>query len=312
MNSRLRNGLIAAGLGGLVLWAYWTVVRDMAERWSDDPQYSHGYLVPLFSAFLLWYRRQEIRDAVLTPSWWGVALAAAGISLWAAGTYLFLSWFSAISLLLCLAGLAVVVGGWPMLRWSWQPILFLGFMAPLPYRFQTALGGALQQLATKMSTYILQVFGVAAISEGNVILINDVRIGIVEACSGLGMLVTFFALSAAVALLMRDSERWLRLVIVVSAAPVAVFANVARISVTGYLYSISQEHLAKVVFHDVAGWLMMPLAVVMLLAEIHVLKRLVIDRPANGDGSSPSVWIPGLKRGTTPSSVAARKRAKRR
>jgi exosortase len=300
MTQRFRFWIVPFALGGIILWSYWTTICEMAGRWTDDPQYSHGYLVPIFSVFLLWFRRAERRHVRVAPNWWGVAILAAGIGLWAAGTYFFLSWFAAVSLLVCLAGLAVVCGGWPALRWSWQAIVFLGFMAPLPYRIQSALGGALQSVATKLSTYTLLTLGAPAISEGNVILIHDVKIGIVDACSGLGMMVTFFALSTAVALLMRSSESWLRLTILVSALPVAIFANVARITVTGLLYSASQDRLAKVVFHDVAGWLMMPLAVVILLLEIRVFRRLIIDEARRGEGR-PLMGLPRQPVGTAAS-----------
>src|SRR5437899_12787251 len=116
MTRRARFWIIPAALGGIILWSYWTTISEMAERWTDDPQYSHGYLVPIFSAFLLWFRRAELRHVRLAPNWWGVAIVAAGIGLWAAGTYFYLSWFAAVSLLVCLAGLAVVFGGWPALR----------------------------------------------------------------------------------------------------------------------------------------------------------------------------------------------------
>jgi exosortase len=291
MTGRFRYWFVPAVFGVAILWAYWTTIAEMAERWTDDPQYSHGYLVPLFSAFLLWFRREKLREVRPVPNWWGVAILILGVALWSVGTYFFLNWFAAVSLLCALAGLAVVAGGWPALRWSWQAVLFLGFMIPLPYRLQTALGGALQTIATKLSTYALLTFGAPAISEGNVILLNDVKIGIVEACSGLGMLVTFVALATAVALLMRSSELWLRIAVVLSALPVAVLANVTRITVTGLLFNAAQDHLAQVVFHDVAGWLMMPLALLMLFAEVYVLKRLIIDRPARRLGTG---GLPGL------------------
>ena len=114
------------------------------------------------------------------------------------------------------------------------------------------------------------------------------------------MMVTFLALSTAVALLMRSSELWLRLTVLLSALPVAILANVARITVTGLLYSASQDRLAKVVFHDVAGWLMMPLAVAILLLEIRVLKRLIIDQAPGGvDRALPR--MPGQPVGTAAS-----------
>jgi exosortase len=285
MVTRYRAILVSALLGGLLAWAYWPTIQEMIDRWVSDPQYSHGYLVPIFSAVLLWLRRSEIKGETLRPAWWGVGLLAVGLGLWSAGTYFYVPWFAAISLLVCLAGLAATMGGVPALRWSWQAIAFLGFMVPLPYRLHTALGGNLQRFAAKSSTFLLQTFGVPAISEGNLVLVNDVKLGIVEACSGLGMLVTFFALSTGLAILLRSAEWWKRLIIVASAAPVAVAANVVRITVTGMLYNAGQSDLAKVVFHDIAGLLMMPLALAILFWELHVLRRLVVERKAAAPAS---------------------------
>jgi exosortase len=287
--------LIPALLLTCVVWAYWTVIAEMVERWGDDPQYSHGYFVPLFSIFLLWIRRDTLEPGALKPSWWGVPVVAGGVGLWAAGTYYFLNFFASVSLLCSLAALVLVAGGRTALRWSWPSILFLGFMLPLPYRLHTALGGGLQRVATVVSTYFLQTFGAPAIREGNVILIDNVKIGVVEACSGLGMMVTFFALATALALMLRSSPLWLRLALVASAAPVAVLANVARITATGLLYSTSQDRLARVVFHDLAGWLMMPLAIGLLLGELHVLRRLVRDSGSQPAENEPPLGLPGIR-----------------
>ncbi len=287
------NWVLPLVLLGLVLWAYWPTLGGMAERWGDDPQFSHGYLVPLFSVYLLGARRHLLDGQSLSPNWWGLAFLAAGLGLGALGSLVFLTWFEDISLLPVLAGLAVVAGGWAALRWSWPAILFLGFMAPLPFRLQVALGGTLQRVATQVSTYVLQTLGAPAVSEGNIILIGDVRIGVVEACSGLGMLVTFFALATAIAILLRSGSWWLRLAVVASAVPVAVAANVVRITATGLLYQAAQAEAARVVFHDLAGWLMMPLAVLAILLEIRVLNRLVVDRSAPAAGGGP-VELPGL------------------
>jgi exosortase len=280
MSLRPRHAVVPILLGVLLGWAYWPTVREMIERWTSDPQYSHGYIVPLFSASLLWLRRRDVGGAELVPSWWGIPVLGLGLLVWGAGTYFFVPWFEAVSLLASLTGLVLVAGGRPMLRWSWQAIAFLGFMVPLPYRLHTALGGALQSLATKLSTYLLQTFGAPAIAEGNLILVNDVKLGIVEACSGLGMLVTFFALATALAMVLRSAEWWKRLLIVASAIPVAVAANVVRITVTGLLYDLGQNGLARAVFHDVAGLLMMPLALAILFLELHVLRRLIMERSA--------------------------------
>lgn len=183
-------------------------------------------------------------------------------------------WLDSASMLVCLAGLFATLGGTAGLRWAWPSIIMLGFMIPLPFRIQFLLGGTLQSLATKASTYLLQTFGVPAVAEGNVILLSQTRIGIVEACNGLSMLLTFFALAAGFVLLL-ERKWWYGAILIASAAPIAVAANVIRITATGMLYEAEQSRLARIVFHDLAGWLMMPLGVIMLAVVVWYLDRVL-------------------------------------
>src|SRR5581483_4191267 len=113
-------------------------------------------------------------------------LAAAALRL--AGAAFYVDWFDAVSLLPCLAGLCVLLGGPAALKWAGPSVAFLVFMLPLPYTAEVALARPLQSLATATSTYALQTLGVPALAEGNVIVIGQYRLGVVEACSGLGML----------------------------------------------------------------------------------------------------------------------------
>jgi exosortase len=247
----------------------------MVKRWESDPQYSHGFLVPAFSAYLLWSRKKMLTGPVY-GSWHGLSLMVAAVALRALGVIVYIGWFEALSLLICFTGVVVAVAGWKGLRWAWPAVAFLGFMVPLPYAIQTTLSGSLQRIATRISTYLLVASGVPAVADGNVILLsNDTQVGVVEACSGLGMLVTFFALSTAVAVLLRAEPVWARVAVVASAIPVAVTTNVIRITVTGMLYDASQDAWARWVFHDVAGWLMMPLALSMFFLLLWLLRRIV-------------------------------------
>jgi exosortase len=165
------------------------------------------------------------------------------------------------------------------LRWSAPAVLFLIFMIPMPYRMTIWLGFPLQQLATTCSTYVLQTLGQPAVAEGNTILIRDFQLSIVKACSGLSMLVTFFTFSTAVCLVV-DKPFSDKLLILLSAVPIALAANVLRIVVTGLMYLYVSNQAATAVFHDAAGWIMMPLALALLGVELWVLKRLFVDRRA--------------------------------
>lgn len=285
-------GLLALSILSLVLlWAYGSTLATMAERWAHDPLYSHGYFVPVFALLILWFRRGQV-TAEFRPSGWGIPLLGIALLLRLTGAYFYFEWLDALSLLPSLAGLVVLLMGVAGWRWAWPAILFLGFMLPLPYQLEVGLAHPLQRVATVASTYALQTLGLPALSEGNIIVIEEERIGVVEACSGLGMLFTFFALSTAFAIV---CERpWLdKLVIFLSAIPIGVFANGLRITVTAVLHRTVASEQANVVFHDLAGWLMMPLALGMLWLELHLLAHLFL--PVQPSCPRTSCPLPSVK-----------------
>jgi exosortase len=270
--------LAALFLGGVCLWSYWPILCEMARKWGQDSQYSHSYLVPVFAAVLLYLRRHQLQSALLRPSWLGYPLLAAGVAVRLVGTYYYLDWLPGASLLFVLAGAVLLLGGRHALRWAWLSIVFLVFMLPLPHRLEVGMAHPLQRVATLGSTYLLQTLGLPALSEGNVIVMNEFRIGVVEACNGLGMLLVFFALATGVAILIqRDPLE--KLVLVVSAIPIAIVVNIGRITATGLLYVAAGRYWADLLFHDLAGWLMMPVALGLIWLELQVLARLFVEVP---------------------------------
>jgi exosortase len=252
----------------------------LQRRWSDDPRYSHGYLVPIFALFLLWSRRNLFSTKAGRSSLLGVVLIAGGAATKLAGARFYLGWIDAASLLPSLAGIVLLLGGWPALRWAWPSIAFLIFMIPLPYRAEYTLGYPLQHVAVVASTYTLQTLGLPAIAEGNIINVNDVKINVAEACNGLGMLYMFFAYAVGTAMILRRPF-WETIVIVVSAMPIALLANMSRIVLTGVLLETMGQTAADRLYHDLSGWLMTPLAFVALYLELQLLSRLFIEIPAS-------------------------------
>jgi exosortase len=324
-----------------VLWAYWPLLVEMSDRWRRSPEYSHGWLVPLFALVLLWLRRDPNRQtavhgegwvllalgigaglfgpegyswlapasaaaavcgaAILIADWrpatakpeWpgGLFLLLSGCALQLFATHFFMEWFMQLSLLPIVAGMFLLLGGSAALRWSWPAIGFLFFMIPLPHTLEVALRGPLRELGTTASTFIMQTCGLPAFAEGTIITVDDHQIGVVEACSGLRMLMIFFALSAAVALL-AERPFWQRALIVLGAVPIALIANVARITSTGILHVYGYDRLADLTFHDLAGWLMMPLGLALLWAELWYLDHLFIvedDKPMQAGLSTATI-----------------------
>jgi exosortase len=267
--------LLAGGLAAVALWAYWPTLAGLVYRWAEDAQYSHGFLVPAFAGYLVWRRRKELAGRAGRPSWWALPFFAVAACSLLAGAYVFSSWAEQISILPALAGIVVAVWGWRALKLCSPALAFLLFMVPLPGRVDGMLVAPLQRVATLASANALQTFGFFAQPEGNVIVLPDYELGIVEACSGLRMLVVFLATSVAVAMLVRRSALQ-RTLIVLSSVPIALLCNVIRITATGMAHETVGHAAANLIYHDLAGWLMAPLALASLGIELALLRRLFV------------------------------------
>ena len=267
---------LLAALGLCVAWGLWPNLVSMATKWSKDARYSHGVLVPVFAAVLWRMRMPEGTSRAIGANWLGLALIVVGASVQLLGSLIFLEWLETASLLFYVAALVALWGGASILRWAWAPVAYLVFMIPLPYKVETSMGWPLQYTATVTSTFLLQTMGLAASAEGNTIVLPHGRIGVVEACNGLGILFTFFATASAVAMAI-DRSFWQKALIVASAAPIALVANVTRITATGYLHETAGGPIADMVYHDLAGWLMMPFALIMLWAELRLASLLMVE-----------------------------------
>ena len=199
-----------------------------------------------------------------------------------AGALLFQQ-LDAASLLLALVGIVLAVGGVPLLKRTGAALAFLCFMIPLPYELERNVGGPLKTAATASSTYLLQALGLPAIRDGNIILIDEVRLGVVDACSGLKMMVTFAAFSVGAVLLMRRSL-FERFMVLLGIVPVAVLTNVLRITATGVSFNFVTGAGTRDFLHDAYGYAMMPVGMGLLAAELWVLKRLVVAEPMSAAG----------------------------
>lgn len=277
-----------AALGGLLVWAYLPMLAVFADKWLNDPQYSHGLLVPFFSAYLI---RRAWRSGTYTPTPMPVVgclllVVALGMRL-ASGALLFHP-LDAASLLLALAAINLAAGWWALLKRTGPAIAFLVFMIPLPYELERNVGQPLKAAATVSSTFMLQTLGQPAVRDGNLILIDEVRLGVVDACSGLKMLMTFAAFSVGAVLLM-DRSRFEKFMILLGIVPIAVASNVLRITATGLSYVWFSNPDALEFLHDLHGWLMMPVGLALLGLELWVLRRLVLAPAAEqGPGAEPT------------------------
>lgn len=273
-NLRIASTIVA--LVGVLCWAYWPVLVEMAKKWWSDPQFSHAMLVPPFALFLAWRQWNPADFVAGKPNLWGLLLLLMGVGIRIAGAHYFVDFFEAFSIIPVVAGTLLFVFGWGAFRRTWPACAFLIFMIPLPFRIETGLSIPLQRLATQGSTFVLQTLGLPAFSEGNIIAIGETRVGVVEACNGLGMFLMFFAVSVGVATIVQR-PLWEKILLVLSAVPIAVGANIVRVVMTTLAYQFLSKDLVDSVAHDFAGWLMMPLAILFLMLEMKLFSKAFVE-----------------------------------
>lgn len=276
-NPALRRFSIAVGAFLLVLgaWSYWPTIVGLIRVWDSSPDYSHGYLVLPLALLFLWLRRDRLPHYHLNPSWWGFSLIGLTAVLRIVGARFYLPELDSYSLPLWLAGVCWVFGGGRFLLWAMPSLLFLFFMVPLPASIETLLSRPLQALATTMSTWTLQSLGQPAIAEGTTILLGDNVLEVERACSGLRMFYGILALSVATIIITR--ARWaVALCLLVAVAPVAILANTLRITTTGLLYEFVSGESARKFSHDLAGILMIALAIIFFFLVLWLTERTLL------------------------------------
>lgn len=280
-----------------VLWAYWRALVPLWKDWQQSEEYSVGQLVPLVAVYLVWHQRKALRELPIAPCWWGGLLILLGQLARGYGLLFLFESAERYSIVITLAGLVLLIFGWPVFRKLAWVLLFMFLMVPLPGRIHNLISGPLQTQAASGAVFLLELFGVHIVREGNTLVLNDsVPLAVAEACSGLRMLTAFMVVSATLAFMVHR-PRWQKAVLVLSSIPVAVACNLLRLLVTALLYLWTSNETAERFFHDFAGLAMMPAALLILYGEMILMKKLVIpegqapDRPtvrvkAEVDGSA--------------------------
>jgi exosortase len=268
-------------------WSYWPTMRDLFREWQNNDDYSAGQLVPVVAAFLVWRERKTLSRCRLKPCWWGgvTLLVLAGCARAYGLLFLFES-AERYSLVLTIAGLVLMVAGWQVFsRASWI-LLFLFLMVPLPGRIHNMIGGPLQRMATTGSVFLLEVFGARVSQQGNVIMLNrSVPLAVAEACSGLRMLMAFVIVAAFLAYMVKR-PRYQKTVVLLSSTAVGVICNIMRISATAMLTLLVGVEPAEKFFHDFAGLVMMPIAVLLMFGELWLMNKLIVPEPGPSQGQA--------------------------
>ncbi len=260
---------------GLVITAiYYKVIGKLVTDWYDNPDFSHGFLVAPFAAFVIWDKRKVLRDTPIRQTWSGIWLILAAIFVLFMGVYGAELFLSRLSLVMLLGGIVWTLFGRAMLREVRFAILVLLLAIPIPAVLFNQITFPLQLLASRMASALLPLFGVPVLRDGNVIQLPSMQLEVAEACSGIRSLMSLFAVAIFYGYFLERST-WRRVVLALASIPIAVFANAARIVGTGLCVQYWNPDKAVGFFHEFSGWLMFIISLCCLYL-VHNLMRLGI------------------------------------
>jgi exosortase D (VPLPA-CTERM-specific) len=293
-------------LGALTLWLYWSTLAHLVGQWWHDPNFSHGFFVPLFSAFVLWQERDRLARIPRRPSWAGLIILLVALVVLIVGRLGAELFLARSSLLLVLAGLVILFFGWNLFRAVLFPWAFLLMMIPIPSIALNQITFPLQLLASRVAATVLPVLGVPIFREGNVINLPAMALEVAEACSGIRSLTSLVALAIIYGYLM-EKRLWVRWLLALAAVPITVAANDIRIIGTGLLVQYWDPAAAEGYFHASWGWIIFVVSLFMLYA-LHGLVRFLFpekDRLSPEASASAATSVFSIMRKSVTSFVLA-------
>lgn len=277
--SSLRSAYFAWGaalIGVLMVAIYYRVLGKLVLDWWEIPDFSHGFLVPIFAAYLVWAKKDALLNTKIAPTWSGIAVVALGLVVLLLGIYGAELFLSRVSLVILLVGLVLCFGGWELLKELRFPLLVLLLAIPIPAIIFNEITLPLQTLASKLASALLPIFGVPVLREGNIIELPAMKLEVAEACSGIRSLLSLFTLAVFYGHFLEKS--FLRRVILALASiPIAIAANAVRILGTGLCVQYWDPDKALGFFHEFSGWVMFLVSLGSLFV-IHRIMRLVPSR----------------------------------
>ena len=268
---------VKAGLLGLVIvLLFRDALANLWGKWGAD-DFTYGYFILPIAMYLIWERRFDLRAIPSSPSWVGILPIGAGMAFYWLGelggeyTTLFLS------LWLVVIGLCWMHLGWWKLKVIGFPLAFLLVMFPPPHLIYSNISLRLKLISSHVGVWILQVLGMTAYREGNIIDLGFTQLQVVDACSGLRYLFPLVALGFLLVYSWRASF-WKKAFIVLSAVPVTIFTNSIRIASVGVLYRYFGQRVAEGFFHGYSGWLIFMTGLGLLLVEMWALSRIFPEK----------------------------------
>lgn len=264
----------------IILITYYTTLDWLIFRDWTREEYSHCIIIPFFVTYLLWRDREDIANAPSAQSYTGLLPIFFGIVLFWIGELggEFSSMY--LSLWLVIIGLVLANLGWQKFKVMAFPLIFLITTFPIPALINSKINFQLRLLSSTIGVKILHLFKVPAYRSGNIIELSFTKLQVVDACSGLKYTLSLMILALVFAYLTK-TQLWKKILIFLSAFPLAILFNSLRVAVTAIIYELYGQKAAEGFFHGFTGWIVFAVAFVFLVLLMTILKRLPSRKKSN-------------------------------
>jgi exosortase len=263
--------LLFAGSFALV---YWQVFARLVRDWTNDGNYSHGFLIVPLSLYFAWERRARIRALPRQPSAFGLVVVIGSLIVLLAGLMAAELFLTRVSIIGVVAGAILFLYGWSTLGVLALPVLFLLLMIPIPAILLNQVTFPLQLLASQVGEQSLRALDVPVLREGNVIVLANVSLEVAEACSGIRSLISLLTLGIVYGYFV-DPRFSVRFIVALFTIPIAIVSNGLRVAGTGIAAHYWGAKVAEGFFHTFSGWLVFVVAFCMLVVVTRLIIRLV-------------------------------------
>ncbi|MEO7134548.1 MAG: exosortase [Vicinamibacterales bacterium] len=269
----------------LFIAVYWLVLRWLWDKTNPiygEANWGHAICIPVVGLYYLYINREDLLKQPVQPSWSGLGIAVFGLAAFAYGIWPGQNqFFQGCAMILTLFGIVLLLCGWHVMKFAWFPIAYLICGVPWPSLVYSYIASPLQTLAAKVAVVTLRFTGVNAYRTGTKINMGGITeplrsLNVAEACAGLRSLMTFITVGIAVAFL-SARPLWQKIIITLSAIPIAIFCNVMRVAGQGLLDHYVSRQLSESFAHQFVGLVMLVPAFFMILLVGWILDHLFVE-----------------------------------
>ena len=265
MNLKIEKHLVIQSLilAAVFVFVYSHAIATLVSDWSNDPNFSHGFLIPFVAGYMVWYRKEVLKTIEIKPASIGIGVIVLGMLCYLAGTIGSELFVMRSSMIITISGMVIYLFGVEMFKAVLIPILYLIIMIPIPAIIWNKIAFPLQLFAANLSADMVRLLGIPVLRDGNILHLANTSLEVVDACSGLRSLTSLLALSGAFAFIapLGNLKKW---ILFVSAVPIAVVVNIVRLTVTAVMATYMGAEAAQGFLHDMSGILVFAVALALV------------------------------------------------